>query len=64
MLQNVDIDQGIPKGKMKVAPNEKRKKQRGFSYSKNIANFEAFWWDKNFSKNLLFLGSAQRQIIS
>ena len=24
---------------------------------KNIANFEAFWWDKNISKNLLFLGS-------
>ena len=29
----------------------------GFSYYKNIANFEAFWQDKNFSKNLLFLGS-------
>ena len=42
---------------MKVARNEKRKKLRGFSYYKNIANFEAFWRDKNFSKNLLFLGS-------
>ena len=30
----------------------------GFSYSKNIANFEAFCWGKNFSKNLLFLRSA------
>ena len=41
----------------KVARNEKQKKIHGFSYYKNIANFEAFWWDKNFSKNLLFLGS-------
>ena len=43
--------------KDKVARNEKRKKLHGFSYYKNIANFEAFWRDKNFSKNLLFLGS-------
>ena len=28
--------------KDKVARNEKRKKLYGFSYSKNIANFEAF----------------------
>ena len=42
---------------MKVARNEKRKKLRGFSYYKNIASFEVFWRDKNFSKNLLFLGS-------
>ena len=28
----------------------------GFSYYKNVANFEAFLRDKNFSKNLLFLG--------
>ena len=42
---------------MKVARNEKQKKIRGFSYYKNIANFEAFWRNKNFSKNLLFLGS-------
>ena len=39
---SVDIDQGIHKGKMKVALNEKRKKLRGFSFSINIANFEAF----------------------
>ena len=38
----VDMDQGIHKGKMKVALNEKRKKLRGFSFSINIANFEAF----------------------
>ena len=37
-----DIDQGIHKGKMKVARNEKRKKLRGFSFSINIPNFEAF----------------------
>ena len=33
------------------------KKRRGFSFDKNIANFEAFCRDKNFSKNLLFLRS-------
>ena len=37
-----DIDQGIHKGKMKVAVNLKRKKLHGFSFSINIANFEAF----------------------
>ena len=37
-----DIDQGIHKGKMKVAQNEKQKKLCGFSFSINIANFEAF----------------------
>ena len=54
----VDIDQGIHLEKMKLARNEKRKKLHGFSYYKNIANFEAFWQYKNFiKKNLLFLGS-------
>ena len=38
----VDIEQGIQKGKMNVALNEKQKKLRGFSFSINIANFEAF----------------------
>ena len=38
----VDIDQGIYKVKLKVALNEKRKKLHGFSFSINIANFEAF----------------------
>ena len=41
-LVYVDIDQGIHKGKMKVALNEKRNKLHGFSFSINIANFEAF----------------------
>ena len=35
------------------------KKLHGFSYDKNIANFESFCRDKNFSKNLLFLRSEQ-----
>ena len=35
-------DQDIHKGKMKVALNEKRKKLHRFSFSINIANFEAF----------------------
>ena len=34
-----------------------KQKIPGFSYYKNIANFEALWRHKNFSKNLLFLGS-------
>ena len=50
----VDIDQGIHSEKIKVARNEKRKKLHRFSYHKNIANFEMFWQDKNFSKNLLY----------
>ena len=54
MLQNVDIDQGIPKGKMKVAPNEKRKKLLGFSFYTNIGNFEAFLWNLILSANCLF----------
>ena len=41
-LVYVNIDQDIHKGKMKVALNEKRKKLCGFSFSINIANFEAF----------------------
>ena len=41
-LVYVDIDQGIQKVKLKVARNEKQKKLHGFSYFKNIANFEAF----------------------
>ena len=66
MLQNllmnalvyVVIDQGIHKGKMKVALNEKRKKLRGFSFSINIANFEAFLSVFKLTKNPLFLKSA------
>ena len=53
----VDIDQGIHKGKLKNALNEKRKKLRGFSFSINIANFEAFCWTKKLISNLFFLKS-------
>ena len=58
-LVYVDIDQGIHKGKMKVALNEKRKKLRGFSFSINIANFEAFLSVFKLSKNPLFLKSGK-----
>ena len=53
----VHIDQGIHKGKMNVALNEKRKKLRGFSFSINIANFEAFLLVFKLTKNPLFLKS-------
>jgi hypothetical protein len=53
-LVYVDIDQGIHKGKMKVAQNEKRKKLLGFSFYINIGNFEAFLWNLTFSAKLLF----------
>ena len=56
-LVYVDIDQGIHKGKMKVALNEKRKKLCGFSFSINIANFEAFLSVFKLSKKPLFLKS-------
>ena len=56
-LVYVDIDQGIHKGKMKVALNEKRKKLCGFSFSINIANFEAFLSVFKLTKNPLFLKS-------
>ena len=55
----VDIDQGIYKVKLKVALNEKRKKLRGFSFSINIANFEAFCWTKKLISNLFFLKSVK-----
>ena len=53
----VDIDQGIHKGKLKNALNEKRKKLRGFSFSINMANFEAFQGTKKLISNLFFLKS-------
>ena len=56
-LDYVDIDQGIHKGKMKVAPNEKGKKLHGFTFSINVANFEAFLLVIKLTKNLLFLKS-------
>ena len=53
----VNIDQGIYKGKMKVAVNEKRKKLHGFSFSINIPNFKAFLSVFKLTKNPLFLKS-------
>ena len=50
----VDIDQGIHKVKLKVALNEKRKKLHGFSFSINIANFEAFCQTKKVDLKPLF----------
>ena len=53
-LVYVDIDQGIHKGKSKVAQNEKRKKTMwGFF----MANFEGFCLVISLSINLLFLKS-------
>ena len=49
---------GIHKVKLKVAQNEKRKKLHWFSFSINIANFEAFRWTKKLISNLFFLKSA------
>ena len=56
-LVYVDIDQGIHKVKLKNALNEKRKKLRGFSFSINMANFEAFRRTKKLISNLFFLKS-------
>ena len=61
-LVYVDIDQGIHKGKMKVALNEKRKKLGGFSFSINIANFEAFLSVFKLTKNLFFMKSSHSLI--
>ena len=61
-LVYVDIDQGIHKGKMKVALNEKRKKLRGFSFSIDIANFEAFLSVFKLTKNPFFLKSVLSEL--
>ena len=53
-LVYVDIDWGIHKKKLKVAQNEKQKKLRGFSFSINMVNFEAFCQNKKLSSNLFF----------
>ena len=53
----VDIDRDIHKVKLKNALNEKRKKLRGFSFSINMANFEAFRRTKKLISNLFFLKS-------
>ena len=62
-LVDVEIDQGIHKGKMKVALNEKRKNLRGFSFSINIVNFEAFISVFKLTKNPLFLKSGKCSFI-
>ena len=51
-----DIDHGIHQGENKVAQNEK--KLCGFSYSKNMANFEVFRQTISSNICLLFLKSA------
>ena len=53
-LVYVDIDQGIHKGKMKVARNEKRKILLGFSFYIDIGNFEVFLRNLNLSAEHLF----------
>ena len=58
-LVYVDIDQGINEGITKVARNERRKKLCGFSFSINIANFEAFLSVFKLTKNLLFMKSVK-----
>ena len=59
-LVYVDIDRGIHKVKLKNALNEKRKKLCGFSFSINVANFEAFCRTKKLISNLFFLKSEIR----
>ena len=56
-LVYVDIDQGIPKVKLKNAQNEKRKKLCRFSFSINMENFEVFRQTKKLISNLFFLKS-------
>ena len=62
-LVYVDIDRGIHKGKLKNALNEKRKKLRGFSFSINMANFEAFRRTKKLISNFFFLKSDRINIL-
>ena len=59
-MSNVYVDQGIHKGKMKVAINEKRKKTTWVFISINVANFEAFFSVFKLTKNRLFLKSVNR----
>ena len=56
-MSTLKIYQGIHKVKLKVARNEKRKKLSGFSFSINMANFEAFCRTKKLISNLFFLKS-------
>ena len=47
----------LTREKDKIARNEKHKKLHGFSYDKNMANFEAFRWGIKLRINLLLLKS-------
>ena len=59
-LVYVDTDQGIQKGKSKVARNEKRKKPTWvFLY---IKYSKAFRWNISLSANLLFLKSGNIEL--
>ena len=48
--------------KIKLLDMKNEKSYMGFLIIKKIANFEAFWQDKNFSKHLLFLGSGHSYV--
>ena len=56
-LTNALVNVGHSLEEKKVARNEKIKKLLGFSYSKNMANFEVFCCNISSSINLLFLKS-------
>ena len=60
-LVYVDIDQGIYKGKTQSYLKWKPKKLLGFSFSINIANFEAFLSVKKLSANFFFLKSVTNE---
>ena len=53
-FEELVIDKGIHKIKMKVAEKEKRKKLHGFSFYIDVANFEAVLRNLNLSANRLF----------
>ena len=58
------IDQGIHKVKLKNALNEIWKKIRGFSFSINMAYFEAFRRNKMLISNLFFLSLGLKYAVS
>ena len=52
---DIDQDNGHLGEGIKYHEMNNEKKLLGFSYSKNMANFEAFRWNISSSINLLFL---------
>ena len=40
------------------------KNYAGFSYYKNIANFEAFWWEKMLAKTSYFWGVMRLTVLN